>query len=652
MKEIGKYNIFNTIGTGGMAKIYLAEKKETGEKVAIKEIMPQIAQDEEFIKRFVREIKIMQSLSHPNILPIYDACLGPEEYYIVMPYLSGGTLKELMQRVTKIPMCFAIFILQQIMKALEYAHHKGIIHRDLKPANVMFGGDGTLYLTDFGVARASTLTQLTQTGEILGTPGYMSPEQILGMSIDHRSDYFSFGIMAYELLTAINPFLTDNPITTMKQIVEYYPPGPMDINPAIPPSMEDIILKLLRKKPEERISSGFEILEALLSYWNEKKSEGIRENFAEFLKNPEEMIKKYQEKEAQEHKIKAKSLLEKKESKTMVWWHIFQAHNLNPQDSEANKMLDELKASLGESKTLKDPVVDRLEEKWRQNPENINVLIQLGKIYRSRKDYINLLKIYNRLERLNIKDPYLKGQVQSLIIPEEPEKIKPQLQEIKKEPFNPLKAIPVWVYILIFLLFGIFFINRIITKGQKEAEKATEEISQEMDKVLNFFDQNVKGLGFDIKPLLKMEKEGNYKGALEGYNALISDKPNHPEVYVLYGRAGLCALKIGEYSKAAEYLKFAYDKSPKNENKKYIIPLAEAFFKSGQNYETEKILKEGIFLSDEEISPKCLLMRAEIFLKQGKRNSAKDDLETLEKEYPQSPLLEKAKKIKNSYGIE
>ncbi|MEJ5165708.1 MAG: serine/threonine-protein kinase, partial [Thermoanaerobaculia bacterium] len=295
MKDIGKYKVFNTIGTGGMANIYLAEKKDTGEKVAIKEIIPQIAKDEEFIKRFVREVKIMQSLNHPNILPIYDACLGPEEYYIVMPYLSGGTLKEILNKVQRIPMDFSIFILQQIMKALEYAHHKGVIHRDLKPSNVMFSGDGTLYLTDFGVARASTLTQLTQTGEILGTPGYMSPEQVLGMPIDYRSDYFSFGIMAYELVTGINPFLTDNPITTMKQIVEYYPPGPMDINPALEPSLEDLILKLLKKKPEERISNGFEILENLLFYWKDKPSTTIREDFVEFLKNPEEILKKYEE---------------------------------------------------------------------------------------------------------------------------------------------------------------------------------------------------------------------------------------------------------------------------------------------------------------------------------------------------------------------
>lgn len=651
MKDIGKYKVFNTIGTGGMANIYLAEKKDTGEKVAIKEIIPQVAKDEEYIKRFVREVKIMQSLSHPNILPIYDACLGPEEYYIVMPYLSGGTLKELISRVQKIPMDFSIFILQQIMKALEYAHHKGVIHRDLKPSNVMFSGDGNLYLTDFGVARASTLTQLTQTGEILGTPGYMSPEQVLGMPIDYRSDYFSFGIMAYELLTGINPFLTDNPITTMKQIVEYYPPGPMDINPSIPPFIEDIILKLLKKKPEERISSGFEILEYLLSYWNERQPAGVKENFIEFLKNPEETLKKFQEKEAKEHKEKAKILLEKKESKTIVFWHIFQAHNLNPQDSEAKKLFEDLKASLGEIKSAKDPVVERLEEKWRQNPENFNVLIQLGKIYRSRKDYLNLLKIYNRLERLNIKDPYLKGQIQSLLLPEEQKPSAP-LQEFKKESFNPLKAIPLWLYIIVGILLGIFFINRVITKGQEKAQETTQRVSEEMDNIMSGFEQNIKKLDFDIKPYIKMEKEGNFRGALEGYNALISEKPNHPEVYKLQGRAGLCALKISDYAQAVENLKAAYTKSPSEEKKKYLLPLSEAYTKNGQNFEAESILKEGIEMQDEEISPLCLLRRAELYLKQGKRNAAKDDFETLEREYPHSPVIEEAGKLKISYGIE
>lgn len=651
MKDLGKYKIFNTIGTGGMAKIYIAEKKETGERVAIKEIIPQIAKDEEYIKRFVREIKIMQSLIHPNILPIYDACLGPEEYYIVMPYLSGGTLKELLSRAQKIPMDFAIFILQQIMKALEYAHHKGVVHRDLKPSNVMFSGDGNLYLTDFGVARASTLTQLTQTGEILGTPGYMSPEQVLGMNIDYRSDYFSFGIMAYEILTGINPFLTDNPITTMKQIVEYYPPGPMDINPSIPPFIEDIVLKLLKKRPEERISNGFEILEGLLSYWKDRQSASLKEDFCQFLKNPEEIFQKYQEKEAKEHKRIAKSLIEKKESKTIVWWHVFQAYNLNPQDLEAKELLEKLKASLGEIKSTKDPVIERLEEKWRQNPENFNVLIQLGKIYRSRKDYLNLLKIYNRLERLNIKDPYLKGQIQSLVLPEEQ---KPQipLQEIKKETFNPLKAIPLWIYIIVGILFGIFFINRVITKGQEKAQEATQTVSEEMDNIMSSFEQNLKKLDFNIKPYIKMEEEGNFRGALDGYNALISEKPNHPKVYIIQGRAGLCALKISDYAQAVENLKAAYTKSTENEKRKYLIPLSEAYIKNGQNYEAERILKEGIEMRDEEISPKCLLRRAELYLKQGRRNAARDDLRTLEKEYPQSPFLEEAKKLKISYGIE
>ncbi|MEJ5165707.1 MAG: tetratricopeptide repeat protein, partial [Thermoanaerobaculia bacterium] len=351
------------------------------------------------------------------------------------------------------------------------------------------------------------------------------------------------------------------------------------------------------------------------------------------------------------HKEKAKILLGKKESKTMVYWHIFQAHNLNPLDSEANRMLEDLKASLGESRSARDPIVERLEEKWRQNPENFNVLIQLGKIYRSRKDYLNLLKIYNRLERLNIKDPYLKGQIQSLVIPEEQKPPAP-LQEIKKEPFNPLKAIPLWAYIILGLLIGIFLINKIITKGQEKAQEATQTVSQEMDNIISTFEQNIKELDFNIKPFLKMEREGNLKGALEGYNALISEKPNHPKVYILYGRAGLCALKVADYRQAVENLKAAYSKSPEREKKKYLIPLSQAYIKNGQNFEAEMILKEGIEMKDEEISPECLFIRAELYLKQGKRNSAKDDLEAIEKDYPNSSFLEKAKNLKNSYSLE
>lgn len=651
MRDFGKYNAYNTIGTGGMAKIYLAEDKTNGKKVAIKEILPQIASDREFLKRFVREIKIMQSLSHPNILPIFDACLGPDEYYIVMPYLSGGTLKELLTKVQKIPIDFSIYILQQIMKALEYAHHKGVIHRDLKPSNVMFGGDGNLYLTDFGVARASTLTQLTQTGEILGTPGYMSPEQILGMELTYKSDYFSFGIMCYELMTGINPFLTDNPITTMKQIVEFYPPGPMDINPSIPPLIEDIILKLLKKNVDERISNGMEIIECFLSYWNGKEIGNLKDDFIEFLKNPEEVVKKYQEKEALEHKKIALELLSKNENKTMVYWHIFQAYSLNPEDYEANRIFENLKSSLGETKKATDPIIEKLEERWRQNPENINVLIQLGKIYRNRKDYLNLLKIYNRLNRFNIKDPYLRGQVQSLIIQEEPKKEK-ALQEIRKESFSIFKAIPFWFYLIIGILLMILFVGKMITKGQKEAAEAMAPISQEVEKIFDTLDKTAKEIDIDIKPIIKMEKEGKLKEAYESYNALIQDKPGHKNVHILHERAGLVAFKIGNFSNSTYHLKIAYDKSSFEKKKDFLLALAESYIKNGQNYEAEKIFEDGINFEDEEISPKCLLKRAELYIRQSKINSAKEDLNNLINNYPDSLEFEKAKNLKATYGIE
>ena len=155
----------------------------------------------------------------------------------------------------------------------------------------------------------------------------------------------------------------------------------------------------------------------------------------------------------------------------MVYWHIFQAYNLNPKDKEVNEIFENLKFSLGESKKVTDPVIEKLEEKWRQNPDNINVLIQLGKIYRNNKDYLNLLKIYNRLNRLNIKDPYLRGQVQSLIIQEEPKKEK-ALQEIKKESFSILKAIPFWFYLIIGVLLAIFFVGKFIKREQKKDSRS------------------------------------------------------------------------------------------------------------------------------------------------------------------------------------
>src|SRR5205085_12699739 len=183
----GRYKVVRKLGTGGMANVYLAEDQELGRRVAIKMLDDRHSQDEQFVERFRREAKNAASLSHPNIVSIYDRGEAEGTYYIAMEYLEGRTLKELILSRGPTPIPVAIDYTRQILAALSFAHRNGVVHRDIKPHNVVVGPDGRLKVTDFGIAR-SGVSQMTEAGSIIGTPQYLSPEQARGAPVDQRSD--------------------------------------------------------------------------------------------------------------------------------------------------------------------------------------------------------------------------------------------------------------------------------------------------------------------------------------------------------------------------------------------------------------------------------------------------------------------------------
>jgi eukaryotic-like serine/threonine-protein kinase len=254
----GRYRIQRKLGAGGMADVYLAEDQELGRRVAIKILNGRHANDDQFIERFRREAKNAAALNHPSIVSIYDRGEAEDTYYIAMEFLDGRTLKELVVSRGAAPINVAIEYARQILSALRFAHRHGIVHRDIKPHNVLVDAEGRVKVTDFGIARAGT-SQMTETGSIVGTAQYLSPEQARGGEVDPRSDLYSLGVVLYELLTGKTPFDGDTPVEIAMKHLSNAPEPPSKLRSDIPPELDKVVLRALAKDPNERYQSADEM---------------------------------------------------------------------------------------------------------------------------------------------------------------------------------------------------------------------------------------------------------------------------------------------------------------------------------------------------------------------------------------------------------
>lgn len=261
-----RYKILSKLGSGGMAEVYKAHCLILNRTVAIKVLRPQFASNEEFVERFRREAQAAASLSHPNIVSIYDVGKDGEHYYIVMEYVSGTSLKEAIRRSGHLPPQKAARISWQILAALQHAHENGIVHRDIKPHNVMVTSDERVKVTDFGIARALSASTLTETGTIIGTVNYFSPEQARGDAVEAQSDIYSSGVVLYEMLTGTVPFRGESPISIALQHLQTTVTPPTELNPAIPAGLERIVLKALEKNPWRRYQDAKHMMRALEPY--------------------------------------------------------------------------------------------------------------------------------------------------------------------------------------------------------------------------------------------------------------------------------------------------------------------------------------------------------------------------------------------------
>ncbi|HUG15607.1 MAG TPA: protein kinase [Thermomicrobiales bacterium] len=262
-----RYRLGEVVGEGGMAVVCRGHDLLLNRPVAIKILRAQYAADEGFLRRFEREAQAAAGFSHPNIVNVYDVGTDGDQHYIVMEYIRGPSLKDLIRRQGPFSVDGAIFVIGQVASALDYAHQRGLIHRDIKPQNILVDRDGNAKVVDFGIAKGMRDVNLTEAGTGMGTVHYVSPEQARGEPATPESDLYSTGVVLYEMLTKELPFEADTPVGVAMQHVNSPPPLPSGINPSIPPRVDDIVLKALAKEPSERYSSGAE-LAAALRHWD------------------------------------------------------------------------------------------------------------------------------------------------------------------------------------------------------------------------------------------------------------------------------------------------------------------------------------------------------------------------------------------------
>jgi beta-lactam-binding protein with PASTA domain/predicted Ser/Thr protein kinase len=261
-----RYELRTEVGHGGMADVYLARDRLLNRRVAVKVLSPTFAADPAFVERFRREAQAAASLNHPNIVAVYDWGQEDDTSFIVMEYVNGQTLRDLVNRHGTVPPVEAARIGADIADALEFAHRNGVVHRDVKPGNVLITPEGGVKVADFGIARAESSDTLTKTGAVLGTATYFSPEQAQGLALDGRSDVYSLGVVLYEMLTGVAPFTADSPVSVAYKHVREEPVPPSRVNSAIPGALDRIVLTAMAKDVALRYPSAAALRAELMRF--------------------------------------------------------------------------------------------------------------------------------------------------------------------------------------------------------------------------------------------------------------------------------------------------------------------------------------------------------------------------------------------------
>jgi eukaryotic-like serine/threonine-protein kinase len=263
LERIGNCRIVEEVASGGMAVVYRAVQDPLGRTVAIKALKTSAAAEENVVTRFEREAKSLANLQHENIIHVYDFHRERGAMFIVMEYVQGIDLYDLLEKCGRLPYDVAAIVAMQVARALDYVHYRGIVHRDIKPANIMIARTGGVKVMDFGIARDQSFGDLTEAGTGIGTPAYMSPEQVLGDKLDARSDIFSLGVVLYQMVTGKKPFVEDERKSAMHKIRLEKHESARSVNPEVPRELNNIIDRCLEKQPRDRWRSAQHMVMAL-----------------------------------------------------------------------------------------------------------------------------------------------------------------------------------------------------------------------------------------------------------------------------------------------------------------------------------------------------------------------------------------------------
>lgn len=260
----GTYKLYDEVGSGGFATVYLGRNLATNEIVAIKVLGEQFTREPQYVERFRREARLAERLRHPNIVRVLDHGIERGKHFLVMEFVEGLTLDRIIERKGRLPVEEVLSYLEQACAGLQAAHEAGIVHRDIKPANLMVTPEGTIKIMDFGIARVETMTALTQSGMFMGTPRYISPEVAMGQGVDIRSDLYALGLLTYEMLSGAPPFDAANAWAVLRQQIEIQPAPLRQTRPDVPPWLEAIIMRVIAKDPAKRFQTPAEMLAAII----------------------------------------------------------------------------------------------------------------------------------------------------------------------------------------------------------------------------------------------------------------------------------------------------------------------------------------------------------------------------------------------------
>ena len=259
-----RYEILSVLGRGGMGTVYRARDLDLGEEVAIKTLLPEFVSDTRLVERFKDEIRLARRLSDRHIVRTHDFGEWSGVYFLTMEYVEGITVRALLDTRGRLGVSSTLAVATQLAQSLAVAHAHGVIHRDIKPQNLLLDAEGVLKVMDFGVARlAERSTSLTEAGLVIGTPAYMSPEQLMAERVDARSDLYAAGVVMYECLTGEQPFQAASVVSLIAKLLTSEPRPPAALNPEIPPALSALVLQLLAKRPEQRVQTAADLVERL-----------------------------------------------------------------------------------------------------------------------------------------------------------------------------------------------------------------------------------------------------------------------------------------------------------------------------------------------------------------------------------------------------